>query len=133
MSVVKVDVSGLEKFRAALGNAKVDRHIEAAVKETALTAYGATKKATPVVTGTLRREWKLTPVEKEGSSFTAALYNDTKYAPYVEYGHRTNRKDGSHGWVEGQYMMTNSVKMVEQNLSKIIQKHVKAMLDEMGM
>lgn len=130
---VKVDASGFAKFRASLGNARVEQHIKSALNETVMTALGATKKATPVVTGTLRREWKVTPVMKEGAAYVASLYNDTKYAPYVEYGHRTNRKDGSHGWVEGQYMMTNACKQTQAVTSKIARKHIQAMLTEMGM
>lgn len=130
---VKVDASGFAKYRASLGNAKVEQHIQGALKETVITALGATKKATPVITGTLRREWKVTPVTKEGTAYVASLYNDTKYAPYVEYGHRTNRKDGSHGWVEGQYMMTNACKQVQAETGKISKKHIQAMLAEMGM
>ena len=130
---VKVDVSGFAKYRASLGNAKVEQHIQGALKETVITALGATRKATPVITGTLRREWKVTPVMKEGTAYVASLYNDTKYAPYVEYGHRTNRKDGSHGWVEGQYMMTNTCKQVQAESGKIGKKHIQAMLAEMGM
>lgn len=130
---IKVDVSGFAKYRASLGNAKVEQHIQGALKETVITALGATKKATPVITGTLRREWKVTPVMKEETAYVASLYNDTKYAPYVEYGHRTNRKDGSHGWVEGQYMMTNACKQVQAETGKIGRKHIQAMLAEMGM
>lgn len=130
---VKVDVSGFAKYRASLGNAKVEQHIQGALKETVITALGATKKTTPVITGTLRREWKVTPVMKEGTAYVASLYNDTKYAPYVEYGHRTNRKDGSHGWVEGQYMMTNACKQVQAETGEIGKKHIQAMLAEMGM
>ena len=130
---IKVDVSGFAKYRASLGNAKVEQHIQGALKETVITALGATKKATPVITGPLRRDWKVTPVMKEGTAYVASLYNDTKYAPYVEYGHRTNRKDGSHGWVEGQYMMTNACKQVQAETGKIGRKHIQAMLAEMGM
>ena len=81
---IKVDLSQLKKYRMVLGNTKVEKHIEGALKETVMLALRETKKRTPVVTGTLRREWKTTPVKKVGNAFTADLYNDTKYAPYEE-------------------------------------------------
>ena len=38
-----------------------------------------------------------------------------KYAPYVEYGHRTR---GGKGFVDGRYMLAKSVEEIERELDK---------------
>ena len=43
------------------------------------------------------------------------VYNNVKYAPYVEYGHRTR---GGKSFVDGRYMLTKSVKEIESELDK---------------
>ncbi len=121
---INIDISQLQKYRLVLGNAKVEEKIQAALKETVMTTLRETKRNTPHKTGTLRREWNTTNIEKSGKSLTATMYNDTKYAPYVEYGHRTRDKKG---FVTGQYMMTKSVEKVQKSLHKIMRKYTDAM------
>lgn len=92
-----------------------------------------TIKRTPVDTGVLRQNW----LGKSGDlEFTIA--NPTKYGPMVEFGHRVvggkggpkgkrrkgnkretkPRKTSGKGYVEGVYMLTKSVKEIEQELEK---------------
>ena len=129
-----MDTRGFEKYRLALGNAAVEAHIRAALAEAVAMALRQVKERTPVRTGTLRREWKITDIVKDGDYWAVTLYNDTKYAPYVEYGHRTrlNKKTGERHWVEGQFMMKLSCDEVQKNMSHIVQKYVNAMLAQMG-
>ena len=61
--MIEIDTSGLQKFRLNLGTVKVDEAIKAAIKEAVLTALRSTKERTPVVSGKLRREWKITAIE----------------------------------------------------------------------
>lgn len=131
---IEMDTSGFKKYRMALGNAAVEAHTKAALSEAVALALRKVKERTPVRSGTLRREWKVTDIAKEGDNWVVTLYNDTKYAPYVEYGHRTrlNRKTGERHWVEGQFMMKISCDEVKANMNHIVQKHVMAMLAEMG-
>lgn len=131
---IEMDTSGFKKYRMALGNATVEAHTKAALSEAVALALRKTKQRTPHITGTLRREWKVTDIAKEGDNWVVTLYNDTKYAPYVEYGHRTrlNRKTGERHWVEGQFMMKISCDEVKADMNHIVQKHVMAMLAEMG-
>lgn len=133
--MIEIDTSGLQKFRLNLGNVKVDEAIKAALKEAVLTALRSTKERTHVVTGNLRREWKITDIEKDGDKWVITLYNDAKYAPYVEYGHRTriNKDTGIRkGWVPGQYMMKISCDEVSRNMGKIVQKQIDNMYKQMG-
>ena len=129
-----MDTRGFEKYRLVLGNATVEAHIRAALSEAVAMALRQVKERTPVRTGTLRREWKITDIVKEGDYWAVTLYNDTKYAPYVEYGHRTrlNKKTGERHWVEGQFVMKLSCDEVAKNMNHIVQKHVNAMLAQMG-
>lgn len=131
---IEMDTRGFAKYRLSLGNAAVDAHIKAALSEAVAMALRQVKERTPVRTGTLRREWKITDITKEGDYWAVTLYNDTKYAPYVEYGHRTrlNKKTGARHWVEGQFMMKLSCDEVQKNMNHIVQKHVNAMLAQMG-
>lgn len=131
---IEMDTSGFKKYRMALGNAAVEAHTKAALSEAVALALRKVKERTPIRSGTLRREWKVTDITKEGDNWVVTLYNDTKYAPYVEYGHRTrlNRKTGERHWVEGQFMMKISCDEVKADMNHIVQKHVMAMLAEMG-
>ena len=64
---------------------------------------------TPEDTGVLKKSWKYRTVsENEG-----ILSNNVKYAPHVEYGHRTR---GEKSFVNGRYMLTKSVKEIESEL-----------------
>lgn len=131
---IEMDTSGFKKYRMALGNAAVEAHTKAALSEAVALALRKVKERTPVRSGTLRREWKVTDITKEGDNWVVTLYNDTEYAPYVEYGHRTrlNRKTGERHWVDGQFMMKISCDEVKADMNHIVQKHVMAMLAEMG-
>ena len=64
---------------------------------------------TPKDTGVLKKSWKYKTIsENEG-----VLYTNVKYAPYVEYGHRTR---GGKSFVNGRYMLAESVKEIESEL-----------------
>ena len=66
---------------------------------------------TPEDTGVLKKSWKYRTVsENEG-----ILSNNVKYAPHVEYGHRTR---GGKSFVDGRYMLTKSVKEIESDMEK---------------
>lgn len=123
---IKVDFSALKGWQAALHKAEVDATIKGALQEAVALALRGTKQKNPVITGTLRREWKITGIEKHGNVWEVQLYNDTKYAMYVEYGHRTrlNRKTGTRRWVPGRYMMKISCDEVERKLPEIVKKHM---------
>ena len=64
---------------------------------------------TPEDTGVLKKSWQYRTVsENEG-----ILSTNVKYAPYVEYGHRTR---GEKSFVDGRYMLTKSVEEIESEL-----------------
>ena len=123
---IKVDFSALKGWQAALHKAEADAAIKGSLQEAVALALRGTKQKTPVITGTLRQEWKITGIEKHGNVWEVQLYNDTKYAMYVEYGHRTrlNCETETRRWVPGQYMMKISCDEVERKLPEIVKKHM---------
>ena len=68
------------------------------------------KLKTPVDTGVLRTSWQ----HKKASELVRIVYNNKHYAPHVEYGHRTR---GGKSFVDGRYMLTKSVKEIEDTLT----------------
>ena len=65
---------------------------------------------TPKDTGVLKKSWKYKTIsENEG-----VLSTNVKYGPMVEYGHRTR---GGKSFVDGRYMLTKSVKEIEDTLT----------------
>ncbi|NLG90106.1 MAG: HK97 gp10 family phage protein, partial [Clostridiaceae bacterium] len=118
--------------------------------EMAFRAERKIKKRTPVNTGNLRRNWRVGNVERRGNSYVVEIYNNTDYASFVEYGFRSHFVpgywQGNHfvydpsadtgmyvgpkdGWVEGRFMMTISMKEIERELPKYLEKRVIELLD----
>lgn len=125
----KVNVNDLLKFQAAMNKmSEVQRQSwnEAAVKELAARLLAKVIKRTPVGKyplssgkkgGTLRRNWTIGNVVKEGNVYKIDVINPTDYAPYVEFGHRTaNHK----GWVEGRFMLTISEMELQADAPKLL-------------
>jgi hypothetical protein len=83
--------------------------------------------------GTLKKNWGISKITNDGGTWKVEVYNNTKYAPYVEFGHRatTGKYIGSIGrrlttrWVSGRFMLTNAVDKVDKQKEKYIEKEVK--------
>ena len=69
------------------------------------------KLKTPVDSGVLRKSWR----SKKDGDLARVVYNNVKYAQYVEYGHRTK---GGKSFVDGVYMLEKSVKEIESDIEK---------------
>lgn len=67
--------------------------------------------------GTLRRNWEVISVTKQGDTYVVGIGNNTEYADYVEYGHR---KSDHSGWVEGQFFLKMTMEDIEAQLPKIV-------------
>lgn len=132
---IQVDMNELKKFRMRIGNAAVQDTIQAALKEAIAESLRHVKPNTPVDTGTLRRGWKVTNIQKEGNAYVAYLYNDVKYAMHIEYGHRTriNQKTGLRkSFVPGVYMMRFGCQEVQNDMPRIVKKHIDKFCRKMG-
>jgi hypothetical protein len=145
----EIDKKAMEEMLGGIKSASVnaDAFIDAFIETQAGEAVKECKKKTPVgiyykqeesklISGTdtlddpvvsrdsgrggdMRRGWKKTPVSHRANEAFAWIYNDVKYAPYVEYGHRMAgglrflTADGwrttKEGYVEGQYMLRDTI------------------------
>lgn len=116
-------------FNKAVDERVIERWIRELLYEVALRALARTKRNTPTDTGELRRSWQIGNVVRKGNAYEIELYNNTYYASFVEYGHRTG-KDLTK-WVEGRFMMTISMKAIEKQLPKYIEKKQMELLDNL--
>ena len=85
------------------------------------------RKKTPVDTGTLRARWSVQPVIKIGKRYRAVVLNNVKYAPYIEYGHRTVGENPS--WVKGFHMLQLTHNQVNRQAGAIIRRRFHAFLE----
>ena len=81
---------------------------------------GQAKERTPVDTGNLRRNWRITKVNK--------LPNGD-YSSYVELGHTTKNREK---WVEGYYMATISMSKLQQYMPRRFDREFKIFLAKKG-
>lgn len=103
-----------EKLAAKLSNTELA--IEA-LQRAGNKSLGTVKKATPVDGGTLRRGWSIEKVQQNSNGASLMLINNIEYAPFVEYGHRTRPgKTSKQKWVEGTFMLTNSIDTISRHL-----------------
>lgn len=145
MGKVKFDFSELEEFSKKLekAGASTQTFIEDANNEIALrllskvikkTQPGVYSQNSGKVGGTLRGGWGADKVQKRsvwsGEVYATNLTNETYYASYVEYGHRTVvRKDGTRGYVEGRFYLTKSEKEVSAITESLVKKRAENYLN----
>ncbi|MGD9678427.1 MAG: HK97 gp10 family phage protein [Vulcanibacillus sp.] len=128
----KFDFTGFEQLGQSINKAIDERVVERFIRdfllEMAYRAERKIKKRTPVDTGDLRRTWRVGEVKRRGNSYIVEIFNNTEYAPYVEYGHRTGSELTT--WVEGRFMMTISMKEIERELPRYLEKRQKELLEQ---
>lgn len=90
------------------------------------------KPRTPVDTGDLRNHWKLDGMTRDGDTLHVWFVNSMHYATFVEYGHakpyKAGAAPGSPDWVEGYFMMTVSLAVIERNMPARFNKQLEAFL-----
>lgn len=136
-----------EKFEELEG-AKKDEFMDYACKQIALRFLSYVIPDTPVITGRLRRGWigldeegsspsredmkkfvdNKMPIKADNTRRHVTITNNVKYAPYVEYGHRTypgkkiNNTEVPQYWVEGQFMLHRAIKSTEKIAKPLLEK-----------
>lgn len=115
------------RFQKALDERVIERFIQDFLLEMAYRAERKIKKRTPVDTGDLRRNWQVGNVIRQGKNYIVEITNNTEYAPYIEFGHRTGAELTK--WVEGKFMMTISMKEIEQQLPKYLEKRMAELME----
>ena len=90
------------------------------------------KPRTPVDTGDLRNHWKLDGMTRDGDTLRVWFVNSMHYATFVEYGHakpyKSGASPGSSDWVDGYFMMTVSLSIIERNMPARFNKQFEAFL-----
>jgi len=114
-------------FQKALDERVIERFIRDFLLEMAMRAMRKIKKRTPVDTGELRRNWMVGSVVRQGDAYVVEIYNNTDYAVFVEFGHRTGADLTK--WVEGRFMMTISMQEIERELPRYLEKRMAELLD----
>lgn len=89
--------------------------VEKVLYEAALEVLNKTIFRTPVDTGLLRGSWELSEIYWYGDTALIILINNTYYASFVEYGHRTK----SGGFVPGRFMAKLSIEEVMPNFERM--------------
>ncbi|OSB16697.1 hypothetical protein B2H94_10925 [Clostridium sporogenes] len=120
-------------FQKALDERVIERWIKEFLLEMAFRAERKIKKRTPVgvypnkTGGHLRRNWQVGSVVKQGDAYIVEIFNNTEYASYVEYGHRTKNHKG---WVEGRFMATISMQEIERQLPRFLERKQVELLNQ---
>lgn len=115
-------------IKKALDERVIERFIREFLLEMAYRAERKIKKRTPVDTGELRRKWTVGRVERQGNAYVVEIFNNTEYGSFVEYGHRTG--EDLTKWVEGRFMMTISMKEIERDLPRYLEKRQMELLEQ---
>jgi len=97
----------------------------------------AVKPLTPVDTGDLRDHWTIEGVVRSGDSFQVWFVNPMEYATFVEYGHAKpymsgKASPGSDDWVDGRFMMTVALEVVNRELPAEFDAEFAKFLSSMG-
>lgn len=125
------DYSGFKdmakRFNKALDERVIERWIREFLLEMAFRAERKIKKRTPVDSGQLRRNWQVGNVEKRGNAYVIEIFNNTEYASFVEYGHRTRNHNG---WIEGRFMATISMQEIERELPRFLERKQVELLNQ---
>lgn len=82
--------------------------------------------------GQLRRNWFATPAKVAGNRYEAEVANPTKYAMYVEYGHRQHvgqfvpvlGKRLKKPWVNGRFMLRKAHEEVKEKAPAYLQREL---------
>ena len=125
-----INTRQLKQFRTQLMHLKngMDYFINDCAKELAARLIRELKQRTPVGdTGRLRGSWQSSGTTKSGIVYSIRVINETEYAIYVEYGHRTR---GGAGWVRGRFMLTISTDELRQNTPAILERKIAQKLGE---
>lgn len=106
------------EFESKSDKKAIQKILDEAMTKAARIVLTQAKENTPVDSGKLRRGWYATRPKHQGNSVSVDIINYNKYAPHVEYGHRTR----GGGYVAGQYMLTNTLNEVKSVYERLANK-----------
>lgn len=113
------------ELRAMFGDiAEIDRKV---LNKALLRGIRFVKRedVTPVDTSHLQKNWFVSKAVKTSNGVEGELYNNVKYAPYVNYGHRVKNKNGETvGFIKGRFMIERTVHEIDKALTNEFKKEV---------
>ena len=120
-----MEIQGLNRFIRTLNNASnnFDEEANKRLNNISQKLVAKVKLKTPVDSGVLRRSWRV----KNDGQLARIIYNNVRYSSYVEYGHRTR---GGKSFVDGRYMLTKSVKEIEDTLTSEFSMMIENLFNE---
>ena len=120
-----MNIQGLDNFIRTLSNASnsFDEEASKRLNNISQKLIKKVKLKTPVDSGLLRRSWR----SKKDGDLARIVYNNVKYGPHVEFGHRTR---GGKSFVDGRYMLTKSVKEIEDTLTSEFSMMIENLFNE---
>lgn len=152
---VKWDLTGFDKLlKDTLTLQKnYGDFLESFMKEIGLRTLAQTRKLTPVITGHLRRQWQVSPVQYTENTVSVEIFNPVEYASFVEDGHRQERrfvpgrwegdrfiydpksKEGmmlTEKWIPGQHMGSIAAAKIEMEVPLRYAKAFEAFMKRIG-
>jgi hypothetical protein len=112
MSGYSFEISGIDELINQIERTRINfpRDLQKLIEKHGGKLLRDTKMKTPVDTGQLRRSWEL-----EKGDLYIKIYNNTSYAQFIEWGHRTK---GGKSYVEGVYMLKTSFEKTKKNFEE---------------
>ena len=120
-----MEIQGLNRFIRTLNNAtnNFDEEASKRLNNISQKLVAKVKLKTPVDSGVLRRSWH----SKKDGDLARIIYNNVRYSTYIEYGHRTR---GGKSFVDGRYMLTKSVKEIEDTMTSEFSMMIENLFNE---
>ncbi len=106
-----------DRVNSKIATDAVKHGLEVTMQRVKAQSMRSVKSRTPVDTGHLRQTWQVDGPFIGGAIISLKLYNNTEYAPFVENGHRTR---GGGGWVEGRFMLKDTVVEIDGQMPQLI-------------
>ena len=132
------DYSEFQKFRNNFAKLtrEFDSWIHLFLLKEGMRFIAEVKPRTPVDTGDLRNHWKLDGITRSGDTLQVWFVNPMNYATHVEYGHakpyKAGAAQGSDDWVDGYFMMTVSLEVIQRNMPARFNKQFQLFLASLG-
>lgn len=135
-----VDNSDLESLHdrivAAASSQQTDQFYTGLLNDLMNGLLSDVKNLTPVSSGHLRRNWNTTPARRIGQGYFSKIYNNVKYAQFVENGHRQKvgryvpaiGKRLTQPFVEGHHMLREGMNDYANDAPAYIQEQQEAFL-----
>lgn len=127
----KFDCKGLKDLQKQLEKMQdPDIFVESCAKELAQRLYRELIQNTPYITHKLQRGWTIRNIRKCNGGYEVEIINPVDYAAYVNYGHRTIKKNG-YGWSRGLLFMEKTVRNIDKMSKPLLEKRLNHYLKEM--